>query len=199
MKTVLLALMMLFSVSSHADDKLYIKDLDSEGAYQWKQLPPEVRRAILHESWAYENTTRLEATPAKRIVVVTPSHESVQPVRVFGFTEQDVLNADGDPHGQACSNKHNQGDLSNRWCHAYFVKLTDNYLRSKGVNRHLSAVLSASIFIPKEYGYDLHPSPSDLVMAEYEIYSKVQTRRSTRMTVTAFGDKAVFFTLEKRF
>lgn len=158
---------------------------------------PEVQAIIAQEARRYVESPAQQAK--KMIVVTTPPEPQYGPVKVFGFTEQDVLAHDGDPQGAACSSQHNQGDMSNRWCHAYFVKLTNSYLLSQGVNKQLSAVLSASIFVPKEYLYDLHPSKSDLVMAEYEVFSREKRNRKTRMTMTVFGDKAMFLTFEKQF
>lgn len=124
---------------------------------------------------------------------------SPEDTKVFGLTEQDVLNQDGDPEGTACSRRHSQGDMSNRWCHAFFVKAADSFLRAKGLSKNPSALLSASIFVPKEYGIDKKPSRSDLVMAEYEIYETIQAQYPSRMTVTVFGDTAMFMNFEQQF
>ncbi len=159
---------------------------------------PEVQAIIRQQTIAYEQEEA--QTNQRRMVIITaPQERKPQRLTVFGFTEEDVLRADGDPHGEACSSKHNQGDMSNRWCHAYFVKLADSYLREKGVNKEISAILSVSILVPKEFLIDLHPSASDLVMTEYEFYNQTHHRKNTRATITVFGDKAIFMTLQKQF
>lgn len=167
---------------------------------QYSPFSPEVQKIIEQVAREYEaNESVAEQANRKMVVVTATPEKKFQPLTVFGFTEKDVLTADGDPQGAACSHKHDQGDMSNRWCHAQIVKLADSYMRSKGLNKELSAIFSASIFVPKEYLYDLHPSMSDLVMAEYEIFSHTKQQKTTRMTVTAFADKAVFFTFQKQF
>lgn len=120
-------------------------------------------------------------------------------VTVFGFTEREIMNAVDDPNNRACSTQHIHDDLANRWCHGSVVKMIDETLKSKGLNKFASALLSASIFVPKEYLIDLHPSRSDLVISDFEIYKIQDSKGMTKSTVTIFGDGMAFVTLEKNF
>ncbi|MNK07418.1 hypothetical protein D3C87_253320 [compost metagenome] len=169
------------------------------------RFTPEVRKAIEKEARAFDalptptSAYRYDA-PQRLVVIRVPIERPMAPVEVFGFTQQEVLAHDGDtPNGDPCGSKHEQGDLSNRWCHAYFVTLTNKTLRNSGVNKEVSALLAATIFLPKEYLIDQKPSASDLVMADYEIFDAEKNLRRTRMGVTIFGDKTVFLTFYRNF
>lgn len=116
--------------------------------------------------------------------------------RVFGFSEQEILKMNGDDHGGACSPRHNHDDIANRWCHASIVKVVDAALRSIGVPPLIAASAAASIFVFKEYAYDLHPSHADLVaVADQNIYSS----DDLNISFTLFGDGSPFIVLRKRF
>lgn len=123
--------------------------------------------------------------------------DNYKTTRVFGFSHQDVLSFDGDPKGSACSESHKQNDLSNRWCHALYVKIADEKLRDLGVPKTLSALASASIFLPKEYLIDKNPSPADLMIAEYSLYEFDDD--SGKIALSLFGDGATILSLEKTF
>lgn len=201
----LLALLLILSLTplAQASDHVMVQDVgQSTNARKlnWSTLEPQIRQAILEESRTYENTPRATTSrDDRRMMVMTAQEQAQQPVRVFGFTEKDVLAIDGDPNGAACSSKHIHDDYSNRWCHAYFIKLADTYLRSKGVNKHLAALIAASTFVPKEYLYDKNPSMADLAVVEYEVYNSEEPRKPTRVTLTFFGDKTAFVTFERKF
>lgn len=210
MKSIV-ALLMTLNLSSVAkaagDVVVYDVNVTSTGQtsdkrLSWSSLEPQIRQAILEQSRTYERSVSysINTAPDRRMVVMTaPKDPRQQPVRVFGFTEKDVLAMDGDPNGAACSRRHIHDDYSNRWCHGYFIKLADTYLRSKGVNKHLAAIIAASTFVPKEYLYDKNPSMADLAVVEYEIYRSDNPRKSTRVTMTLFGDKTAFVTMERKF
>lgn len=99
-------------------------------------------------------------------------------IQVFGLSEQNMLDYDGDSSGTVCSSLHRHGDFSNRWCHAIFIKAVDKYL-SQSVDRKLSVSVSSLIFVVKEYVFDKKPSLSDMAIVEYN-------------NITIFGDGAVF-------
>lgn len=118
-------------------------------------------------------------------------------VRVFGFSQKEVLTMDGDPNGTACSDRHTHDDLSNRWCHAFFVKLIDGQLRSKGVPMGLSSFISALAFVPKEFFIDKKPSMADLMIAEYPFHEF--ENNSGKIAVTLFADRTAILTVLKTF
>ncbi|WP_415063261.1 hypothetical protein [Bdellovibrio sp.] len=161
---------------------------------------PEVRAIIDEEARRMESEERQreEKTGKKYLVIAPKTSEFSSPLSVFGFTEQQVLEMDGDPNGRACSGRHIQGDMSNRWCHAQVVKFADNYFKYLGFSQPLASMMAAFIFVPKEYLIDLKPSKSDLVISEYELY-RTEDQKRVRITATVFGDKAIFFTFEKKF
>lgn len=192
------------------------KDADALAAFHFT---PEIRRAIEAEalkfdSWAYRASQAslkaqapIRSLPERYVIFSTDKIEKKKPVRpsedgqvrVFGFTQKEVLAMDGDPNGEACGNRHDQDDLSNRWCHAYFTNQMGAYLRNNGMGPGWAAVLSTSFFLPKEYLYDKNPSMADLMTAEYEFYNTEKNQVTTRMTVTAFMDKAFVVTFQRRF
>lgn len=131
-----------------------------------------------------------------KYAVVTHTKEDFS---VFGYTEKEILNMVDDPNGAACSDKHNHDDMANRWCHGAVVKFIGGNLNAAGLNKTVSALLGASVFLPKEYLIDLHPSKADLVIADYEIYKVKNAKGSTKATITIFGDGMVFLNLEKKF
>jgi len=128
------------------------------------------------------------------------SYESIKPTMdttVFVLTHRTVVMIDGDPNGTACSERHKQDDFANRWCHALFVKLTDHKLREWKVPKVISALLSASIFVPKEFMIDKNPSMADLVIAEYPFHEFED--KSGNVAVSLFADGAAFFSINKSF
>lgn len=128
------------------------------------------------------------------------SYESIKPsmdATVFGLSHRTVVMIDGDPNGTACSERHKQDDYANRWCHALFVKLVDGKLTDLKVPKFISAVLSASIFVPKEFLIDKNPSMADLVIAEYPFHEFED--KSGNVAVSLFADGAAFFSINKSF
>lgn len=124
------------------------------------------------------------------------SHENqIFEARVLGLTQFDALSMDGDPNGTACSLRHLRNDFSNRWCHAFFVKLVNQELRSRNVNKFASSFLSALILVPKEYVYDKNPDLADLVISEFTLYETKQNQAS----ISVFGDWMIVFTFYRIF
>lgn len=147
---------------------------------------------------AVEETNRDRQFQGRRVIVIdnTGASKEGQPVfRTMGFTEKDVLNMVNDENGATCSQKHLQGDLANRWCHASVVKVIDRSLRAQGLSPVLAAIAGAAFFVPKEFLIDKNPSASDLVTADLEAYKN----KNTKVEVSVFGDGAIFITLNKRF
>lgn len=176
-------------------------------------IPALIGTLLMTPAWACDGLVPGSAAPELRLqlenlqpaiaqavreTVSQGSREYDVPFHVMGLTESFVLEHDGDPHGSACSDSHNQGDLSNRWCHAAVVKVVDRTLQDMGIRKEISALLAASVFLPKEYLIDLHPSKSDLVIADYEVFDSGKAR-NTNVAVTVFGDGAVFISLRKKF
>lgn len=134
----------------------------------------------------------------RRVVVIdnTGTTKEGAPVfRTMGFTEREILNLVNDENGATCTDRHSQGDLGNRWCHAAIVKIIDRSLRAQGLSPALAAISGAAFFIPKEFIIDKNPSASDLVAADLEAYKN----KNTKVDISVFGDGAVFITLTKRY
>lgn len=51
-----------------------------------------------------------------------------------------------------CSSSHNVGDVSNRWCHAYFSELAHNILKQNGFNEYIAHAGGLLVFMLKELG-----------------------------------------------
>lgn len=120
--------------------------------------------------------------------------------RVLGFTEREALAQSGDPDGVAFSKKHTQGDMANRWSHAAVAKAASAAYRQAGFSPFASALLGAAILVPKEFLIDRRPSASDLVIADYQLYgTRSREGSETSVAVSVFGDRALFFALEKRY
>ena len=113
-------------------------------------------------------------------------------IKVFGYTEKEVMDYVSDPNGHACSTQHIHGDLANRWCHAMIVKIIDETLKSYDINKFASGILAASVFLPKEYLIDLHPSKADLVISDFKVFQNKDSKNSSSATVTVFGDGMIF-------
>lgn len=120
--------------------------------------------------------------------------------RVFGFSEKEVLSfVDDRINTSACSIDHIHGDLANRWCHGAVVKVIDETLKANGVSKIISALLSASFFIPKEYLIDMNPSKSDLVISDFEMFNYQNAKGGIKGTITLFGDGMLFLNFNKKF
>ena len=119
------------------------------------------------------------------------------PITILGFTQKEALRASGDYIGyNACSLKHIQGDIANRWCHGAFVKaLESTLIENLHINKYVANLLSASVFLPKEYLIDLHPSPSDLSIIDFPLYSDT----NSIVELTLFGDGVFYIKVNKKF
>ncbi len=95
-----------------------------------------------------ENSFYQELKRSLRPIKIMINYDG-KPVRVFGLSEKEVLNMIGDQNGKACSSMHEQGDLGNRWCHAYVVKKISENLKQNGINPYMADLIGASFFIPK--------------------------------------------------
>lgn len=157
-------------------------------------LAPIIRSTIKQTVDEYKKTNKTPQPQNAYIIAEVPGQKS--PI-VFGLTEKQVLEMDGDPNGSACSGAHIRNDFSNRWCHAFIVKLAYETAKLNGVANIAAAMLGASIFVVKEYAIDLHPSKSDLVIADYMIYKSKNNSES--ITGTVFGDGMIFINYQKKF
>lgn len=125
---------------------------------------------------------------------------------VMGMTEEQALAQSGQgpvtpgSETRACDNNHNQGDIANRWCHAAIVDSVNQYLLLMGVNPVLSAVLGSLPIFFKEYVVDSHPSKSDMVVGEIQIFTFNKAKpKDGSISVTGFADGAVFLTYRGKF
>lgn len=156
-------------------------------------LAPSIHRAVRDVVNDYKVENQFSKKDKAHIVVEFPD----QPPRVFGLSEKDVLAMDGDPNGAACSDDHIRNDMSNRWCHAIIVKVIQETLKKHGVPNIIASLAGASVFVVKEYGYDLKPSKPDLVLADVEIFKS--KKGDKKVTFSAFGDGMFFINFEKKF
>lgn len=159
----------------------------------YRDLAPSIRQAVKDVVADYKTEHQFAAKNKAHIVVEIPN----QPPKVFGLAEKDVLAMDGDPNGAACSDDHIRNDMSNRWCHAIIVKVIQETLKKNGMPSILASLAGASVFVVKEYGYDLKPSKPDLVLADVEIFKS--KKGDKKVTFTAFGDGMFFINFENRF
>ncbi len=139
----------------------------------------------------------LLSSPEQKITALWSHEAQTTESRVMGFAQKDILSLDGDPNGSACSDQHKQNDLSNRWCHALFVKIANERLSKIGLTGVVSSILSASIFLPKEYMIDQKPSLADLVISEIELMEF--SEKSGNLALSIFGDGAFVVSLYKTF
>ena len=119
------------------------------------------------------------------------------PISILGFTQKEALHASGDYVGyNACSLEHIQGDMANRWCHGAFVKVVESTLvKDFNINKYVANLLAASVFLPKEYLVDLHPSPGDLSIIDFPLY--VDSEAIVELTL--FGDGVFYIKINKKF
>jgi hypothetical protein len=154
------------------------------------------------ESDLLQSTSAWESPGETAVIIREPTRYPAtgEPFRVFGFTEREALEASADPYGNVWSSKHTQGDMANRWSHAAIVKVASTALGDVGLGRLASALLGATILLPKELIIDRRPSASDLVIADLPLYHSFKPRGDeTRASLSLFGDGAFFFTYEKKF
>lgn len=132
------------------------------------------------------------------------SNEFPKEMIIYGLSAEDVLRLDGvdeDDDDHPCSSRHDYGDESNRWCHAAIVEVIDKTLQEAGMNKFLSMILSFSVFVVKEYAYDLNPSKSDIVTPSINLFKADQNKEYgterfvDSLDVTVFLDGRVHFSL----
>ncbi|HEX7674143.1 MAG TPA: hypothetical protein VF412_08225 [Bdellovibrio sp.] len=184
MRTIVLLFMLFLSLAARATPAKDAESLEHiKNNFQWMNEK---------NSKAFRIQTAENSSSNLRVKVVDPDGN----FRVFGYTEKQIVAMSGDEHGGACTHEHDHDDIANRWCHASIVKLADAALRSLGVNPLVAASAAASIFVYKEYGYDLHPSKADLVVvADQSVYSS----DDLDISFTMFGDGSPFIILHKKF
>lgn len=105
-------------------------------------------------------------------LISLPAHS-----KVFGYDHDQILKMDRQQYnGTACSHKNN--DFGNRWCHAMFTKMMNNY----------SMLLGPAVFAAKEYAVDKNPSKADIAIVEVPVYKQ--------LNVTIFGDGMTVFSID---
>lgn len=158
------------------------------------QFAPIIKNLVTQEA---TKELKTHSTEELKYSVVAKHNEEF---RVFGFSEKEALDFVGDRRNdRACSPDHIHDDLANRWCHGAVVKVVDETLKANGVNKIISALLSASVFLPKEYLIDLHPSKADLVISDLEMFNLKDSIGGVKGTITIFGDGMVFLNFNKKF
>ncbi|RPJ75289.1 MAG: hypothetical protein EHM20_09180 [Alphaproteobacteria bacterium] len=161
---------------------------------QVNQFAPIIKTLVTQEA---TKELKTHSTEELKYSVVAKYNEEF---RVFGFSEKEVLEFVGDKKNErACTPDHIHDDLANRWCHGAVVKVIDETLKANGVNKIISALVSASFFLPKEYLVDLHPSKADLVISDFEMFNLQDAKGGVKGTITIFGDGMVFFNFNKKF
>lgn len=157
-------------------------------------LAPVIRESIKQVINEYK--VKEKSNEVKTTYIVSELEDNKEIV-VFGLTEKNALELDGDPNGNACESNHNHDDYSNRWCHAFFDKLVSEVAKKHGIPNVVASLMGASIFIVKEYAIDQNPSMPDLVVTDFEIYKTEKNSKSLNATV--FGDGMVFITYKRSF
>lgn len=147
-----------------------------------------------------DETPLVQIPPTKKVRTI--DHFRDGPARVFGMTEKEALILSNDEHGSACTGPiHDHGDMANRWCHASVSKFVSALLREGGSSRALAGAAGLGVFVAKEYGFDRVASPSDIVLADFELYDSARSprgavrRQRTFLGLSVFGDGATFFNL----
>lgn len=192
MKSLFVLFCFLGSMAFAADEAPVSLDME--------MIREQIRRGDLNDIFATQPT---QFSTGKLVSSIKTSRANVEiyeergRFRVFGMTEQEVLEINGDPNGSTCSEAHNQGDLSNRWCHASIVKAVKVFLQVQGFSEIIANLLADAVFLPKEYLMDLHPSMSDLAFVEHTVYRSKD--KNTRVHATVFWDGATYIVFQKRF
>lgn len=125
-----------------------------------------------------------------------PAPTSSGPPWVMGMSESSAVQMSGDPYGSAFT--HDHGDVANRWAHASVATMVRESLRGFGVQGTVAALIGAAVFVPKEMLIDQNPSASDFVV-DFELYRQTKGRSVSSMSVTVFGDGAVFLGMWRTF
>jgi hypothetical protein len=127
---------------------------------------------------------------------IAPAAVSGGPAWIMGMSEQSALQISGDPDGNAFD--HDHGDIANRWSHASIAAMARETLRGAGVPGPIAVLMGASILVPRELLIDDNPSASDLAL-DLELYRQAHGPRASSVSVTVFGDGAVFLGMWRRF
>lgn len=93
-----------------------------------------------------------------------------------------------------CSSRHNVGDVSNRWCHAYFSELAHSVLKENGYNEYVAHAGGLLVLLLKELG-DINYDWSDVNTAPIG----GQINETTATYVTLMMDGSFHFHLSKKF
>ena len=105
------------------------------------------------------------------------------------FIEGQVENDD------PCSKRHNVGDVSNRWCHAYFSGLAHSILKENGYNEYVAHAGGLLVFMLKELG-DVNYDWSDINTAP--IGGQINETTSSYVTLMMDGSFHLYFSKKFR-
>ncbi|MFG1481376.1 hypothetical protein ABMA79_07170 [Halobacteriovorax sp. HFRX-2_2] len=128
------------------------------------------------------------------------NEERPQEFKVLGLSRESALflsNPKSDyftENDDPCSALHNQGDISNKWCHAGFSKVAYAVAKENGLGEFLSQGAGLLVFVIKEFG-DKNYDFSDINTAP--IGGKIG--QNTEVYTTFMLDGATYFEFLTRF
>ncbi len=199
MKYMVAILLIFISARSYSCDDLntYLKQILQETSKNssFTDLSTILKKSFEIDSSKVESDYIVVVNAGEYQEVITLQKEEL---RILGITEQEALMRSGDEFGvNSCSDKHLQGDMANRWCHGSIVKLADSALRDNtNINKYITNLLAASIFLPKEFLMDTNPSAGDLVLTDIPIYDNAN---GDKIELTVFGDGLFYVHFTKKF
>lgn len=147
-----------------------------------KELKPEMKIEVVSKDTKGEMRRELYyAFPNKAMTqnqsVMGPQIEQADAPRIMGMTAQQAQLASRDGMNmRPCSGEHEQGDLSNRWCHAAISQSVVEAVLGEDGNPITKTLAECLFWAPKEFLYDLNPSAHDIGCSYKD---KLGTKRST--------------------
>jgi hypothetical protein len=150
----------------------------------------KIQQAAIDEELKKNETRKQLEKPRYTVTFTNNGKPGPDGFKVFGYTEQDVLNADGDPRGNACTDLHNHEDLSNRWCHGIITRLVQKGLEEAKIDPITSSIAGCLVFVPKEFLIDMKPTYGDLVCVSPDVKLYQDKNKTTKavVNVTVYGD-----------
>ncbi|MGI4991859.1 hypothetical protein ACRXCV_04480 [Halobacteriovorax sp. GFR7] len=171
------------------------EDSYSRMAKEYVALSEKYKDIVIGDS---EESTRAASIFFEKYI--KNSEERPQDFKVLGLSRKSALflsNSRSDyfiENDDPCSALHNQGDISNKWCHAGFSKVAYAVAKENGLGEFLSQGAGLLVFVIKEFG-DKNYDFSDINTAP--IGGKIG--QNTEVYTTFMLDGATYFEFLTRF
>ncbi|MEH6575688.1 MAG: hypothetical protein V7731_01300 [Amphritea sp.] len=150
--------------NSESPGGLYKGDFEYDDSNGYGSSVPNNTDIVIAEK---DRSSRNSVSDFGGVLYQPSSYYKAEEMTVIGMNRDTALSMSGTfiegqvENDDPCSNRHNVGDVSNRWCHAYFSQLAHSVLKENGYNEYVAHAGGLLVFMLKELG-DVNYDWSDI-------------------------------------